>query len=77
MRRRSITERAMAILEKIAADDQEEADLWHPDAKKDPAAARMGGHRLAGPKKPTPCPPGHVRNTKTGGCVPLRGAKTY
>jgi hypothetical protein len=57
---------------------QQEADLWHPDDKADRHLnPELNKHKPTPGSKPLakPCPPGHVRNSQTGGCMPLRGAK--
>jgi hypothetical protein len=47
--------------------DTEEDNAWQKLSPTAPMQAR------APIKKPAPCGPGTVRNSKTGGCVPLRG----
>jgi hypothetical protein len=56
---------------------QQEYDVWHPDDHKDRQLnPELNKHTAGGAKPPQkPCPPGHVRNAKTGQCVSLRGAK--
>lgn len=71
--------RLKEIISELKLIQQEAADVWHSDDHKDrhlnPDLNKHGGAGVKPPSKP--CPSGTVRNTKTGQCVSLHGAKRY